>query len=73
MTRDPGSARDLEAPPLDDATAAEGAAASLVAFFEGLGGRARAELERLAEADRKYGEDVAAELREKRPQDQGAS
>jgi hypothetical protein len=61
-TRDPGSPPDPDASEIDDARAAALAEASFVAFFQGLDRRTRAELQRLADADRRFGEDVAAEL-----------
>lgn len=61
-TRPPASATDPDAAEIDGARAAALAEASLFAFFQGLDRRGRAEIERLAEADRRFGEDVAAEL-----------
>ena len=58
------SSRDVSAAALDERASDALAEESLVAFLRGLDRRARADLERLAEADRRHGEDVATELAE---------
>ncbi len=61
-TRPPGTSTEPDAAEIDGPRAAALAEASLVAYFQGLDRHGRAELERLADADRRFGEDVAAEL-----------
>lgn len=65
MTSRDDSSRDVSSLDEDEADAL--AEESLVAYHRGLDRRARADLERLARADARYGEDVARELAERSP------
>ena len=47
----------------DDSEKAEEGGESIVAFFRSMSAKQRAEYEELAERDRRYGEDSAAEMR----------
>ncbi len=58
------SSRDLAAASADDAVAAALAEEQLVKFFHHLDRASRRQLEKLAEADKRFGEDVETERRE---------